>query len=211
MAAPARVLLLLAAAATCVLSALLPVTARAHASLDRSVPADHAQLVTPPAQVDLYFVQALVQSHNGTYAQVYDGSGKTVSGESRIDARDGKHLIVPLTRSLDAGAYTVFWKTTSDEDGGVSLGNLSFFVQPVDQQLVSQVPVGGQVFVPDADAARALSQPVRERGSTSPLAVGVSAGIGGVVLGALAAWAVVRRARRRAEVPRSGAARPVRR
>src|SRR5947209_13053066 len=85
------------------LAGLSGAKAGAHATLERSTPADRAQLTSAPAQVDLYFGQQLVQSHDGTFASVLDPTGRLVSAEARIDPADGRHLVVPLHGSLDAG------------------------------------------------------------------------------------------------------------
>src|SRR5579885_1422441 len=108
--------------------------ASAHASLQRSVPADRAQLGAAPRQVELFFAQQLVQNRTGTFAVVLSPGGGQVSDEATIDPANGAHLIVPLHGGLDNGAYTVFWKTTSDDDGGVTLGSFTFFIGQPDQQ-----------------------------------------------------------------------------
>ncbi|HZU77913.1 MAG TPA: copper resistance protein CopC, partial [Dehalococcoidia bacterium] len=139
-----RLLLLVA---LCLAGALLVRAASAHASLERSTPSDGQQLATAPARVDLYFAQQLVQNRTGTFAAVFDGAGSVVSDEARLDPTDGKHLVVPLHAGLGADSYEVFWKTTSDEDGGVTLGNFSFSVGALPRGAAARLP-GGQVLVP---------------------------------------------------------------
>ena len=163
---------------------LRPAAALAHATLERSVPADHAQLSAAPDHVDLFFAQQLVQNRTGTFAVVLDGSGRRVSSEAQIDPTNGTHMIVPLHGGLDNGVYTVFWKTTSDDDGGVTLGNFAFFLGAVDPQTIAATPAGGQVFVPDSERGRALSAaPPRGSSGFSPLAAGAIGAAAGLIAG----------------------------
>jgi methionine-rich copper-binding protein CopC len=159
--------------------------ASAHATLRQSVPADRAQLAQAPDHVDLYFTEHLVQNRSGTFAIVLNGMGRQVSGEASIDPRDGTHLVVPVQGTLDAGTYVVFWKTTSDDDGGVSLGNFSFSVGQ-SQQPDQTGAVSGQVLVPDDQRTRALSAPApsTDSGSARGVVLGI---VGGVALGATVA------------------------
>jgi methionine-rich copper-binding protein CopC len=199
------------AAALClVLSLYAGRGAEAHATLQRSVPADQAQLSTAPRQVDLFFAQQLEQNHTGTFAVVLNRTGQTVSDEATIDPTNGQHLVVPLHGGLDDGVYTVFWKTTSDDDGGVSLGSFSFFIGHPDQQTVADTAASGQVFVPDSARSRALSQPAPNSSSTGTLLAGlVLGGAAGLVVGGGAGWLLLRRRPPRAAPAR--ATRPGRR
>lgn len=181
------------------------VSARAHASLLRSIPADRAQLSAAPRQVELFFAQQLVQSQMGTFAVVLSPGGGQVSDEATIDPGNGTHLIVPLHGGLDNGAYTVFWKTTSDDDGGITLGSFTFFLGQPDQQTLSEASAAGQVFVPDTARDRALSRPAPASSSRGPLLAGLAiGGVAGLLLGAAGVWLVL--ARRRA--PEATAIRP---
>jgi methionine-rich copper-binding protein CopC len=195
----ARVVAAWAVLAVVLIPALLPGRALAHATLQRSTPADHAQLSAAPDRVDLYFAQQLTQNRTGTFAVVLDGAGRRVSNEAQIDPADGTHMTVPLHGGLDNGVYTVFWKTTSDDDGGVTLGNFAFFLGAVDPQTVAATPAGGQVFVPDSDRSRALSEPALHGGAGfPPLAAG---GIGAAAGAAVGATAVYLARRRRSPTP----------
>lgn len=176
-------------------------SAGAHALLERSLPADRAQLSSAPDHVDLYFGQQLVQNRTGTFAVVLDRGGRRVSDEASVDPADGTHLRVPLRGALDSGAYTVFWKTTSDDDGGVSLGSLTFFLgQPDAQTLAAAVPAG-QAPVPDAVHDRALSAPARSASATGTLLAGLLGGAAaGAVAGGGAVYLLCRRRARSAPV-----------
>ena len=176
--------------------------ASAHATLERSSPADHAQLAAGPSQVDLYFAEQLVQNRTGTFAIVFDGAGTQVSDEARVDGADRKHLVVPLRSALDSGGYVVFWKSTSDEDGGVSLGNFSFTVgQPAATPPAGQAD--GQVLVPDAEQARALSLPAHGSSATGAVLIAAASGIAaGAAAGVATTYALLRRRRPPVEPPR---------
>jgi methionine-rich copper-binding protein CopC len=170
----------------------------AHAVLERSIPADGTRLGSPPTQVELFFGQHLVQSHIGTFAIVYNAAGQAVSGEARLDPQDRTHLSVPLHGTLDAGPYVVFWKTTSDEDGGVTLGTLAFAIGQTPVPTALQAAVTGQVLVPDDARSRALAGPVMAKSSAAPGYPGVAAGVAaGLAAGSLLTAVVMRRRRGR--------------
>jgi len=210
--APARRRVLTAAVGAVCLSATLLAAqgVDAHATLQRSVPADRAQLTSAPSQVELFFAQQLVQNHTGTFAVVLSRSGQTVSDEATIDPLNGEHLIVPLRGGLDDGAYTVFWKTTSDDDGGVTLGSFSFYIGHPDQQALAEAAASGQVFVPDSARGRALSEPARGGGSAGALITGLAlGGVAGLAVGGVAFSLALRR--RSARAPRTRAGRGARR
>ncbi len=119
--------------AGCVLLVLLIVGATpvfAHALLARSVPAANATLDRAPAQVELFFTEALDPSFSTI--SVLDSNGLPVdNGDARLDASDPTHLTVSL-RSLSDGVYTVVWKALSSADGHVTTGSFPFAVGNVD-------------------------------------------------------------------------------
>ena len=171
-----------------------PGPAAAHALLERSLPADRAQLTEAPDRVDLYFGQQLVQNRTGTFAVVLDRGGRRVSNEASVDPADGTHLRVPLRGGLDSGAYTVFWKTTSDDDGGVTLGSLTFFLGPPDAQTVAAVVPAGQAPVPDDVRTQALSVSAPAAHTTRALLLGLlCGGAAGMVAGGGVVYLVARR------------------
>jgi methionine-rich copper-binding protein CopC len=166
----------------------------AHATLDRSVPAAGAVLTTPPRQVDLYFGETLADPGGASFAVVLDASGRTVSGADRGDPADARHLIAPINGALDDGSYTVFWKSTSASDGGATLGDFAFNVGATAAS--PQPGTGGQVPVPDAMRARALT--ASDGGGAGGWLAG---GAIGVVVGAAVTVGIVDiRARRAAAV-----------
>ena len=104
--------------------------ALAHALLLRSVPDANAALDRAPAQIELYFSEAL----DGSFSKitVLDSTGKTVdNNDSRVDASDSTLMTVSLP-SLPDGVYTVSWKALSSTDGHVTTGTFPFAVGNVD-------------------------------------------------------------------------------
>jgi copper transport protein len=104
--------------------------ALAHALLLRSVPDANAALDRAPAQVDLYFSEALDSSFSKII--VLDSTGKKVdNGDSKVDNADPTLMTVSLP-SLPDGVYTVSWQALSSTDGHVTTGTLPFAVGNVD-------------------------------------------------------------------------------
>ena len=100
--------------------------AHAHALLLRSNPASNAVLAEAPAQVELFFSEA-VESNLSTVS-VLDSNGKSVDlGDVRIDASDPTRMTVSLG-SLPDGVYTVAWKAISAIDGHLTSGSFPFAV-----------------------------------------------------------------------------------
>ncbi|HEX9013971.1 MAG TPA: copper resistance CopC family protein, partial [Anaerolineaceae bacterium] len=121
-----RVRALLAAAAVL---ALLLVPARpvsAHAILTRSIPAADDTLSRAPAQIELFFSEAV--EPNFSRITVLDSQGVAVdNADSRVDPAQPAHLTVSL-RSLPDGVYTVAWRAISAADGHLTEGSFPFVV-----------------------------------------------------------------------------------
>lgn len=121
-------LLALAAAIGLALTLALPVLA--HASLLRSIPEANAALDRAPAQVELFFSEALEPSFSSVV--VIDSNGAQVDNyDSRVDPSDPARLTASL-RSLPDGVYTVSWRALSAVDGHVTAGAFPFAVGDVD-------------------------------------------------------------------------------
>ena len=109
--------------------ALLAGTAQpalAHAEFLRANPEPNAVLAAAPAQVEIYFSEAIEQTFSRI--SVYDVSGAAVDGgDGRVDPVDPTRLTVSL-RSLPQGVYTVSWQALSAVDGHVTLGVFAFAV-----------------------------------------------------------------------------------
>jgi copper transport protein len=99
---------------------------QAHALLDRSIPEANAMLTRAPAQVELYFSEAVTPKLSKI--SVLDATGKAVdAGDSRVDPADGTHLAVTL-QPLSDGVYTVVWTAISAADGHQTSGSFPFAV-----------------------------------------------------------------------------------
>ena len=102
----------------------------AHALLLRSMPEANAVLDRAPAQVELFFSEAVDPAFSTI--KVLDATGQPVdNGDTQVDPADAAHLTVSL-RSLPDGIYTVSWKALSATDGHVTLGSFPFAVGNVD-------------------------------------------------------------------------------
>ena len=105
-------------------------TALAHALLVRSIPEANAVLDRAPAQIELFFSEAVDPTFSTI--KVLDANGQPVdNGDTQVDSADATHLTVSL-RSLPDGIYTVAWKALSATDGHVTQGSFPFAVGNVD-------------------------------------------------------------------------------
>jgi len=110
------------------LALALPVFA--HASLLRSIPEANAALDRAPAQIELFFSEALEPSFSSIV--VIDSNGAQMDNfDSRVDPADATRLTVTL-RSLPDGVYTVSWQVLSAVDGHSTAGAFPFAVGDVD-------------------------------------------------------------------------------
>ncbi|KAA0699985.1 Cu resistance protein [Neorhizobium sp. P12A] len=99
----------------------------AHAELTTSSPADGSSVSASPTELDLSFSEALNLNFSGL---TITGSDKSAIETGDPMLMDGdKVLIVPVSQTLSAGAYTVYWHVLST-DGHKSSGSYSFTVTP---------------------------------------------------------------------------------
>ena len=122
--------LVVVALTVCVLLAASVTPALAHALLLRSIPDANAALDRAPAQVELFFSEALDPSFSKITVLGSTGTAVDV-GDSRVDPADATHMTVSLP-SLPDGVYTVSWKALSSTDGHVTTGTFPFAVGNVD-------------------------------------------------------------------------------
>ncbi|HLB47795.1 MAG TPA: copper resistance protein CopC [Anaerolineales bacterium] len=121
---------LLALALALGLALTIAVPVLAHATLLRSIPEANAALDRAPAQIELFFSEALEPSFSSVIA--IDSNGVRVDNyDSRVDPSDPTHLTASL-RSLPDGVYTVSWKALSAVDGHVTTGAFPFAAGNVD-------------------------------------------------------------------------------
>lgn len=122
-------------------------TATAHANLDRSDPADGAQLEASPSRIALTFTERPDPALSSI--ELLDASGGTVAlGEVRRDGGDPDTLLAAVDGSLPDGTYTVAWRVVSEEDGHSTAGAFAFGVG----EAPSEVPT-----VPEAPRTPAVS------------------------------------------------------
>jgi methionine-rich copper-binding protein CopC len=104
---------------------LAPAAARAHGHLDHTEPRAGSQLASAPAEVKLWFSEALEAAFST--AVVTDANARRVDrADARVDAADKSVLRVPL-QNLGPGAYTVHWRAVS-VDTHVTQGDFVFRV-----------------------------------------------------------------------------------
>jgi copper transport protein len=128
----------------------------AHASLVSSNPTDKQVLAGEPATISMTFTDNLAAAP-GSFITVSTGGKDANTSPSAIGATDTKTMTIALKAGLGNGTYSVFWKTTSADDGGVTFGHFSFFVGQPDAATLSSTAAGAAVAVPDAATDRAQS------------------------------------------------------
>lgn len=100
----------------------------AHASYDRSEPADGAVLESSPPRADVWFKQEVQRRGEETTMMVVNQNGDRVDTSVVIDDADRRHMYAELPPALPPGRYTVIWSTLSAEDGEKAHGAFHFFV-----------------------------------------------------------------------------------
>jgi len=99
--------------AAVLLSAILTIQsiASAHAFLDHADPKVGSEIVSAPAEVKIWFTQAIEPAFSSI--QIYDAAGKEIDKkDSHVDASDKKLLIVSLP-ATSSGKYKVVWHVVS--------------------------------------------------------------------------------------------------
>ncbi|MFN8234031.1 MAG: copper resistance protein CopC [Actinomycetota bacterium] len=101
--------------------------ASAHANLDRSEPANGAQLDASPARISLTFTETPDAALSSI--ELLDEGGNAVTlGAPRRDAADPDTLVAPIGSPLADGTYTVAWRVVSVQDGHSTAGAFAFGV-----------------------------------------------------------------------------------
>jgi hypothetical protein len=99
----------------------------AHSFLDRANPRAGSTVKVAPAQVRLWFTEALEPAFSG--AQVLNDAGQRVDkADSQVDPSDRRLLRVSLP-PLPPGTYKVIWRVLS-VDSHVTEGDFTFRVAP---------------------------------------------------------------------------------
>lgn len=119
---PLRAIVLFAAALAAVQQ-----TASAHAFLDHADPRVGAKVGTAPADVRIWFTQAVEPAFSRI--QVFDSAGKQVDKDNtHVAPKDRQELIVSLPQ-LPPGTYRVKWHVIS-VDTHPTQGDFRFVVKP---------------------------------------------------------------------------------
>ncbi len=99
---------------------------QAHALPVRTIPPANAVLPRPPAQIEIYFDQAVDPTFSKI--KVLDENGNRVdAGDATLDPADNTHLVVSMQPVKD-GVYTVVWTALSAADGHQTTGSFPFAV-----------------------------------------------------------------------------------
>jgi len=109
------------AAAIVAASLAVPAAARAHATLERPVPAFGQRVDAQPRSIRLGFSESVKTI--GLRVRVYSARGRLVSGTPRL--RHGGRLVETPVRRLRRGGYTVRWQALAN-DGHVTSGVYTF-------------------------------------------------------------------------------------
>lgn len=118
-------------AALCVLAALAPSHASAHAILEDSAPQRGADLKHPPDEVSFHFNEPVETSFGAI--RVFDSSGTEVqTGELHDVDGDGSRIAVPLPGDLADGTYTATYRVVSADSHPVSGGFVFSIGRPDD-------------------------------------------------------------------------------
>ena len=116
--------------ATLIYLALTPVTASAHANLDRADPPAGTDLDQPPPQLQLQFSEAVDGSFSRV--QLLNSQGNEVDrGDSHVLPSDPLSMAVSLPNQMPDGVYTVAWRTLSAVDGHTVNGAYPIIIGPM--------------------------------------------------------------------------------
>jgi copper resistance protein C len=113
--------------AAAALFALAAQPAAAHAFLDHAQPGVGSTLAAAPAQIKIWFTEALEPAFS-TIAVTDAGGGDVGQGKTKVDAADPKLLELGL-KTLAPGTYRVKWRAIS-VDTHQTEGDYTFTVKP---------------------------------------------------------------------------------
>jgi methionine-rich copper-binding protein CopC len=106
--------------------ALTAEPALAHAQLEKATPAVGAT-VSPPSEIRLEFSEGVELKF--TKVTLTGPSGAAALGAARTESGNQAVLIVPISKPLSAGVYTVRWQAVS-VDTHHTQGTFEFTVKP---------------------------------------------------------------------------------
>ena len=103
-------------------------SAFAHAEFVKSTPAPDSVITTSPTEIDITFSEGLNLKFSG--ARLGDSMKMEMATGPATLARGGDTtLVIPVTKPLAAGVYTVEWHNLS-KDGHKLKGSFKFTVKP---------------------------------------------------------------------------------
>ncbi|WP_246673671.1 MULTISPECIES: copper homeostasis periplasmic binding protein CopC [unclassified Mesorhizobium] len=100
----------------------------AHARLTSAIPAEGSIVAIPPNELDLTFSEDVDLKFTGVLLVGADKRA-VATGPASFGGGNAASLVVPISRALDAGTYTVDWHALS-ADGHKAKGRYSFIVKP---------------------------------------------------------------------------------
>lgn len=101
--------------------------ATAHMAVRRTMPEADAVLAESPPQVQIWFTQSPDPAISRLTLE--GENGEVALGDTAV--QDDRSLLAKLPSALDAGTYTVKWRTAGD-DGHTQRGEFAFTVRAAD-------------------------------------------------------------------------------
>ena len=101
--------------------------ATAHLRVQKTLPEAGAALAESPRQIQVWFNQSPDPAISSLALEGADG--EIALGDTAV--RDDRSLLAALPSKLEAGAYTVKWRTAGD-DGHTQRGDFAFTVRAAD-------------------------------------------------------------------------------
>ncbi|MGA7732465.1 MAG: copper resistance protein CopC [Chloroflexia bacterium] len=121
-----RMLAVLAVAVLLVSVAGTPGVSWAHARVASSTPANGASVPTGLAEIVIMFTEDV--SVDQSTAQVTMADGTQVAATASVDRANRKKMTIKPASPLGAGSYIVKWHVVTEDDNGITDGNINFTV-----------------------------------------------------------------------------------
>lgn len=101
--------------------------ATAHMAVQKTMPEADAVLSEPPHHIQIWFTQS--PDPVISRLTLEGANGEIALGDTRV--QDDRSLMAMLPSALEAGSYTVKWRTAGD-DGHTQRGDFAFTVRAAD-------------------------------------------------------------------------------
>lgn len=101
----------------------------AHMAVRKTMPEANAVLSESPREVRVWFTQS--PDPAVSRLRLESANGAVALGDTTV--QDDRSLMAALPSKLDAGTYTVHWRTAGD-DGHTQRGDFAFTVRAADQE-----------------------------------------------------------------------------